>query len=197
MLTLYGGKSHCCDHVTRRDFLGVGALGFASLAGLLRAQAAGPGTPSNKSVILIHLTGGPSQLESYDLKPLAPPEYRGAFRPISTNVAGIEICELMPRQAQIMDKLVIIRDMQFHNELPFDHDPHEVFSGYAPKHRRPPLGSLVSRVRPPESRAVPPYVSLCKHKTIRSIPFLAKSPQSGTHRSSWPLGDSSKPACPW
>lgn len=167
MLTLTGKRIRCCDRVARRDFLQLGALGFASLAELLRSQATAQTIKSSKSVILIHLTGGPSQLESYDLKPLAPVEYRGEFNPIATSVPGIEICELMPMQARIMDKLVIIRDMQFHNELPFDHDPHEVFSGYAPRYRRPPLGSLVSHVRPPESQSIPPYISLCKHK--RSI----------------------------
>ncbi len=63
-----------------------------------------------------------------------------------------------------MDKRAIIRNMKFPNELPFDPDPHEVFPGYTRKHRRPPLGSIVSRVQPPTSRALPPYVSLCKHK---------------------------------
>lgn len=189
MLTLSGNAIRCCERIGRRDFLHIGALGFTSLPHVLRAQAATGTTSRQRSVILIHLTGGPSQLDSYDLKPDAPVEYRGEFHPIATSVPGIEICELMPMQARIMDKLIIIRDMQFHNELPFDHDPHEVFSGYAPKHRRPPLGSLVSRLRPPESQAIPPYISLCKHKSSISERLHPEDPlYAGTgHRPFAPI----------
>ena len=164
MLAFLANNGHLRHGVRRRDFLGLGAMGCLSLAGLMRARAAQTSARSGKSVILIHMTGGPSHIDSYDLKPKAPVEYRGAFRPAATNVPGVEINELMPMQARMMDKLAIIRDLQFHNELPFDHDPHEVFSGFPPKMRRPPLGAIVSRIEPPSSRALPPYVSLCKHK---------------------------------
>src|SRR2546423_11936716 len=101
----------CCAGVTRRSFLRVGAL---ALGGLtlgevlrLRAEASTPGTPRPKSVIMIHLSGGPSHLDTYDMKPEAPSEYRGEFRPIRTNVPGMEDCELMPRQAKLADKFAI------------------------------------------------------------------------------------------
>lgn len=189
MLTLLGDRGRCCDRLPRRDFLSVGALGGLSLSGLLQARARANPQPKRRSVILIHMVGGPSQLESYDLKPLAPAEYRGEFRPIPTCVPGVEISELMPMQARIMDRLAIIRDMQFHNELPFDHDPHEVFSGYIRRHRRPPLGSLVSRVQPPTSQALPPYVSLCQHKTSISERLHPEDPlYAGTgHRPFAPI----------
>ena len=108
MLTFLGRRRRFCDGVSRRDFLRVGALsvGGLTLADLLRlkAQAAVGPTPG-KSVIMVFLHGGPSHLDMYDMKPQAPVEFRGEFRPIHTNVPGMDICELMPRQAQIMDKL--------------------------------------------------------------------------------------------
>ncbi len=164
MLTVLGSDGEARKSTNRRDFLTLGAMGCLSLANVLRAQAAENPVRCHKSVILIHMTGGPSHIDTYDLKPSAPVEYRGDFKPVATNVPGLQISELMPMQAKMMDKFAILRDLQFHNELPFDHDPHEVFSGFPPKFRRPPLGSIVSRVKPPKSLALPPYVSLCKHK---------------------------------
>src|SRR5438128_2352565 len=98
-----------CDGISRRNFLQIGALGLGGLtwAELLRFQAQGAvqtrTTP--KSVIMVYLFGGPSHIDMYDLKPKAPAEFRGEFRPTATNVPGVEICELMPRQARIADKL--------------------------------------------------------------------------------------------
>src|SRR5436853_2391816 len=93
---------------TRRGFLRLGAL---TLGGLtlgdvlrLRAESPAPGRPRQKSVIMIHLSGGPSHLDMYDLKPGAPREYRGEFNPIRTNVPGMHVCELMPAQAKIADR---------------------------------------------------------------------------------------------
>src|SRR5262245_45335863 len=104
MLTISGRVQDCfCDRLQRRDFLKVGALGAGGLAldELLRLRAAGAdrtrtSVGSVKSVIMIVLPGGPSHLDMYDLKPAAPAEYRGEFRPIQTNVPGLDICELMP-----------------------------------------------------------------------------------------------------
>ena len=93
-----------CDGITRRNFLRVGALalGGLTLPDLLRsaAQAAEQRQPRRKSVILIWLAGGPSHIDMYDLKPNAPAEFRGEFKPIATNVPGIEISEHLPLQAQ-------------------------------------------------------------------------------------------------
>ena len=107
------------DHVarqgrafTRRSFLQVGtfALGGLTLAEMLRQQAlSGTTAKRPKSALLIHLSGGPSHLDMYDMKPEAPAEYRGEFSPIRTNVPGMEICELMPRQAKIADQFAILR----------------------------------------------------------------------------------------
>src|SRR6478752_5940145 len=104
MLTFLGRRRRFCDGISRRDFLQLGALtvGGLSLADLLRRQTLADGPAADKSVIMVFLHGGPSHLDMYDMKPQAPVEFRGEFRPIRTNVPGIELCELMPRQAQIM-----------------------------------------------------------------------------------------------
>jgi hypothetical protein len=157
MLTFLGRRRRFCDGISRRDFLRVGALtvGGLSLADLLRikAQAAGP-TPG-KSVIMVFLHGGPPHLDMYDMKPQAPVEFRGEFRPIRSNVPGMDICELMPRQAQIMDKLAILRGLNFVEE----HSAHSLWTGYPERINRPAFGSVVSYLKGPHE-ALPPYVSL-------------------------------------
>src|SRR4051794_21230449 len=118
MLTLLGPRlpGHTCDGVSRRDFLRIGALcaGGLSLADLLRLRAQGALRPgaANKAVIMVYLPGGPSHIDMYDLKPDAPAEYRGEFRPIRTNAPGLDVCELMPRQATIANKFSIVRGLK-------------------------------------------------------------------------------------
>ena len=110
MLTLVGDQHHLCDRMPRRAFLKIGALGGLTLADVLRLEAGQSPPPANrKSVILIFLEGGASHLDTYDLKPAAPAEYRGEYRPIRTSVPGFEMCELMPRQAQIAQHLSVLR----------------------------------------------------------------------------------------
>jgi hypothetical protein len=154
--------------LSRRGLLQAGALamGGLTLGDVLRLRAESPATgkPQQKSVIMIHLSGGPSHLDMYDMKPDAPREYRGEFDPIRTNVPGMEICELMPMQAKIADKFTILRGVQ----LAHLHTANEFYSGYpwqeSPRAsvpdeaRRPALGSVVSRLR--GGSAIPPYVSL-------------------------------------
>ena len=103
----------CPGPMKRRDFLQVGglALGGLTLPQVLAGRAAA-GTPNvDTSVIMLYLHGGPSQLETYDLKPQAPREYRSQFQPISTNVPGMEICELFPLQAKLADKFSLVRSL--------------------------------------------------------------------------------------
>src|SRR5262245_3796204 len=104
--------------ITRRSFLRVGslALGGLTLADLPRLRAhAATSHQRARSVVMIHLSGGPSHLDTYDMKPAAPVEYRGEFSPIRTNVPGIEICDLMPLQARIADRFAILRGAQIAN----------------------------------------------------------------------------------
>jgi hypothetical protein len=109
------GARHC-DGVTRRDWLRIGALGLGSLTlpTLLNLEHACGSSPRRRarSVIVLFLSGGPSHLDMWDLKPDAPEEIRGTFRPASTRVPGIQICEHMPMTSAVMDRCAIIRSMQ-------------------------------------------------------------------------------------
>ena len=98
---------------SRRGFLRIGALGLGGLTlpGLLRAEAAAGVRKSHKSVILIYLVGGPPHQDLFDLKPDAPKEVAGPWKPTATNVPGVQICEALPRLARIMDKLVVVRSL--------------------------------------------------------------------------------------
>ena len=102
----------CCDGVNRRDFLRVGALagiGMTLSRYLALADAGEVTSARGKAAIFIRLAGGPSHLDTFDLKPDAPSEYRGEFKPISTNVPGIQISEHLPKLAQVADKFAILR----------------------------------------------------------------------------------------
>jgi hypothetical protein len=158
MFTLWGPPRSGAN-VSRRDFLRVGALGMGglTLADLLRLRAENPTRPSARAIIMVCLAGGPSHLDMYDLKPEAPADVRGDFKPIRTNVPGFDICELFPRQAQIADKLALVRTVQFVE--PMQHELQEVYSGFPKAARRPAFGSVISRLRP-SALPVPPYVSL-------------------------------------
>ncbi len=166
MLNLLGSKQRFCDGIQRRDFLKIGAFGAGlALADMLRIKAqANSGAvrrpTSSKAAIMIFLNGGPSHIDMYDMKPDAPSEYRGEFRPIATNVPGIQICEHMPRQARIFDKLAVIRSLHTNGE----HSDSEVMTGYSESTNRiahhPSFGSVISRLRGNAQSEIPPFVSL-------------------------------------
>ena len=169
MLSILGRpvEGHC-DGRSRRHFLKLGglALGGLGLPRLLAAQEAsqpaGAQAVSHKAVIMIFLSGGPSHQDSLDLKVDAPKEIRGSFQPIATNVPGIEICEHMPRLAQMMDKFAIIRSLF---GSPDQHASDMCVSGYpigakGRQDNHPSLGSVVSRLQGPVDQAVPPFVGL-------------------------------------
>src|SRR5204862_243711 len=114
-----------------------------------------------RSAIMIYLPGGPSHLDMYDLKPNAPREFRGEFKPIVTNVPGVQICELMPRQARMWDKLAVIRSVSSIGE----HSDSEVLTGYSERRNltenHPSFGAVVSKLRGGAANSeVPPFVSL-------------------------------------
>src|SRR6056297_3436767 len=101
-----------CDGLRRRDLLKVGSLsvGGLTLAGYQRLAAAGQVQPGfAQRAIFIELPGGPSHMDTFDLKPDAPDTHRGSFKPISTNVPGIQISEHLPKLARCMDKFAILR----------------------------------------------------------------------------------------
>ncbi|HZY89561.1 MAG TPA: DUF1501 domain-containing protein [Gemmataceae bacterium] len=161
MLTLWGSRQPFCDGISRRNFLQVGAFGAGlTLAGMLRARAATGGGTSNKSAIMIYLPGGPSHLDMYDLKPDAPKEFRGEFKPIATNVPGVQICEHFPMQARMWDKLAVVRSLVSADE----HSDSLVMTGYTENANRtqhhPSLGAVVSKLRGAAASDIPPFVSL-------------------------------------
>jgi hypothetical protein len=168
MLTLGGqpyATRHFCDGLTRRNFLRIGGLGLAgfTLPQLLRAEAQAGVGRSHKSVIMIYLVGGPPHQDMFDLKPSAPREIAGPWRPIATNVSGFQICEAFPRLARIADKLVAIRSLVGNQA---DHDAIQVFNGHHPRKPKPTggwpqFGSAVAKLQGPARAAAPPFVSLC------------------------------------
>jgi hypothetical protein len=106
------GGIRCCDGLTRRELLRIGAIGLGGLAlpQLLQHTSAATGKSGKaRSAIILFLSGGPSQLDTWDLKPEAPEDIRGAFRPIATNVAGIQISEHLPRMARLANRYAILR----------------------------------------------------------------------------------------
>jgi hypothetical protein len=110
-----GHTARYCDGVCRRSFLqigvaGMGAVGLGQMLAWKEASAA-VGAKKDTSVILLWLDGGPGHMDMYDMKPEAPPEYRGIWRPIKTNVPGIEVTELFPLQAKIADKFSVVRSL--------------------------------------------------------------------------------------
>src|SRR5437868_5476752 len=114
MLTIYGNqKARFCDGLSRRNFLKIGGLAMGGLAlpQILQAEAQMGIRRSHKAVIMIFLPGGPSHQDIFDLKMDAPSEIRGEFKPISTAVPGLQICEHLPLMAKAMDKMTIIRSM--------------------------------------------------------------------------------------
>src|SRR5207248_4911381 len=154
------------DAISRRNFLKIVAFGAGlTPADMLRQRSMGnapaAGTPTaNKAAIMIYLPGGPSHMDMYDLKPDAPVEYRGEFRPIQTNVPGVQICEHMPMQARMWDKLACIRSIVSVEE----HSDSLVMTGYSENTNRsahhPSFGSVVSRLRGHLNADIPPFVSL-------------------------------------
>src|SRR5437870_5410126 len=122
MLRILGSRKQLCDGWSRRDFLWAGGLGlfgvglndYFRLADLQAAPAkksAGKSFGRAKSCILLYLYGSPSQLETFDMKPNAPVEIRGEFKPIRSTLPGGDVCELLPNTAKIMDKVTVIRSV--------------------------------------------------------------------------------------
>src|SRR5688500_15289559 len=110
-MSVPSGNDRSGNRLQRREILRLGAFGLGglTLADLMRCEAQGANAGRPKSVIYVVLPGGPSHIDMYDLKPDAPVEYRGPFRPIATRLGGVQICELMPLQAGIMDQLALLR----------------------------------------------------------------------------------------
>jgi hypothetical protein len=181
----------------RREFLRVGtlALGGLTLPDLLRRRAEAGAGSADTAVILFWMWGGPSQLETYDMKPAAPSEYRGPLRPIRTNVPGIEICEYLPLQAEIADKFSLIRSL--HHEMSAHNDGSiEVLTGKTPsvpdptsqaRSEHPDFGMIASQSRGPRAEGIPQYVG------VQRAPFMTNPGYLGAGHRAFETGDPSKP----
>lgn len=161
-----------CRGFSRREMLQVGAVGALGLrlTDLLTARAArADETPPARAMILLWLWGGPSQIDTFDLKPKAPVEYRGPYSPIPTNVPGIEISELIPRLAQRADRYTIIRSLQHGTNdhgiggtvgLTSSQAGGTSLGGQTvPGQLQPTHGAIVSRIRGNQTE-LPPFVSI-------------------------------------
>jgi hypothetical protein len=148
----------------------VGALGVDGLAlpHLLRLQAEAPAGRERpcRSIIMVMMSGGPSHIDTYDMKPAAPAEFRGEFRPIQTRLSGVPFCEYLPLQAKIADKIALIRSLKMGFN---DHQnqceilsgfPAQVVGGKPAAPNRPVFGSLISRLGPQAESPLPRYISL-------------------------------------
>ena len=187
-------KKNCHGPLGRREFLRAGTL---ALGGLTLPQLAAASSPrpsaSQTSVILFWMWGGPSQLETFDCKPDAPSEYRGPFRPINTNVPGIDVCEIFPKLAQVADKYSIIRsihhDMSSHNDGSI-----EMLTGKTPAQAdptstavssHPDIGMVTSRMRGAGPSGIPNYVGIPKK------PFMTRTQYLGVSHTAFETGDPS------
>jgi len=162
MLTILGDKQRFCDGVSRRNFLKVGALamGGLGLTDILAAEAQAGVKSSHKSVIMVYLPGGLGHQDSFDLKLDAPSQMRGECKPTATNVSGIQICDLMPRLAKMMDKFAIVRSLVGARD---EHANPLCLTGYPmaeTSKNQPCLGAVVSNVFGAVDRTVPPFVDL-------------------------------------
>ena len=178
-----------CTKVSRRSFLTVGSAGVAglSLPGILANEAMAATTVRGKSLIMIHLDGGPPQMDLIDPKPYAPSEVRSPFAPISTNVPGLGLTELMPQCARIADKLVFLRSLVGSDGK---HHAFQCQSGYGEKALksiggRPALGCVVKHLLGRPEDEVPNFIDL-----MQGRPLVRNSARPGF------LGISCKPFRP-
>lgn len=170
MWSLLGNAVRHCDGISRRDFLHAGALGIGglTLADMLRLEADAGITNSEKAVINIHLDGGPPQMDMIDMKPQAPAEIRGEFSPISTSDPGIQVCELMPRIATMVDQFALIRSLvgsagrhdAFQCQAGFPFQDLESIGG------RPAMGSVIAKLRGTATDNAPPFVDLMQGRPL-------------------------------
>jgi hypothetical protein len=187
----------CPGPLPRREFLQAGALALGGLVlpDLLRARAAALRDSADTSVILLYLHGGPSQLETYDLKLNAPTEYRSVFRPIHTSVPGMDLCELLPLQARLADRIALVRSVH-HTMSSHSDGGIEVLTGKTPsrpdptstsKSEHPCLGAIASKVRG-FSKVIPPYVA------VPNQMYMIRPSYLGLHHGAFNAGDPSRPA---
>jgi uncharacterized protein (DUF1501 family) len=200
-----GRTGRYCDGLSRRSFLTLGVSGMASLGlpQILRAQAQSaerPGARRDTAVILIWLDGGPSHMDLYDLKPDAPAEYRGIWRPIRTRVPGFDISELFPKQARVTDLFSVVRSLH-HDTGDHFAGGHRMLTGKAlgvsganTGQRFPSIGAVVSRELGPRRRGMPAYVGVPHAASIGLNPgYFGGHMLGAQHNPFQPGGDPNAP----
>ncbi len=196
-----GSSPRYCDGISRRSFLALGVAGLAnvSLAQLARAREASS-AKKNTSVILLWLDGGPSHMDLYDMKPDAPVEYRGLWKPIHTRVPGFDITEMFPKQAKVTDKFSIVRSLH--------HDTGDHFAG---AHRMlttkdmgvggantpgrfPSVGAIANRELGPRRRGMPGYIGIPHAASVGLTPgYFGGNYLGAQHNPYQPGGDPNSP----
>ena len=171
MLTIFGRNQNFCDGLSRRNFIKIGGFAMGglcslTLADILRGEAAAGRRLQHKALINIYLPGGPPHQDMWEVKEDAPLEIRGEFRPISTSVPGIQICELFPRIAAMMDKFAVIRSLTGCEE---HHDGYQCTSGWLRPSLsglggRPSIGSVLWKLKGPVDPGVPSHIGLGETK---------------------------------
>jgi uncharacterized protein (DUF1501 family) len=181
MLELTTPSPHRCDGLSRRGFLKIGTLGLGglTLADALRARACGSGTRGastpERSVILIWLDGGPPQHETYDPKPDAPEQFRGPLKAIATALPGVQVSELLPNHARLLNKVSIIRSLH-HDHGDHFAAAHWMLTGYHGSSARslpaqyPSAGSIVAKLKGPRKPGMPAYVGLPNTHSVGLVP---------------------------
>ncbi len=186
---------------SRRNLLKASMTGMAglSLPGLLRAREQSPTATKNKSVILLWMTGGPSQIDTWDPKPLRPLENRGPFLPIATKLPGVQICEHLPKQAAMLDKFTLIRSMDARHS---NHEPNRVFQtgnlDAEPRTNKeaemyPAIASIIAKHHGANQPGMPPYVGFYRSPShIAFGGYLGQQydPLQGNLASKLPIYDS-------
>jgi uncharacterized protein (DUF1501 family) len=176
-----------CDGVRRRDALKIGAAGAfgfgVTLPQILAGRADAADSKSDVSLIILFLKGGLSTIDTWDMKPQAPAEFRGEFQPIATNVPGVQLCEHLPRLAQQMDKVALVRSFG-HSDSGHGPADHYMLTGYLPgagfngglkpNNQRPAHGAVISRQLGPRG-SVPPYVCLPRMHNSAGSSYLGSS----------------------
>ena len=196
MFSILGQNTRLCDGISRRELLRVGGLSACGLALPQLLQASQSGAPPRgiisdptfgraKNIIYVWLQGGPPQHETFDPKPDAPAEIRGPFKPIQTNIPGVQFCELLPRIARIADKLAVVRSLHTDTDL-HDASGYEVLTGYrytGTNSRQisptdwPYFGSVLKLVKPSEK--LPPLTSVWIPDIMRLNENVTPAGQTG------------------
>jgi hypothetical protein len=184
-----------CDGLDRRSFLQVGVSGLAALGLPHLAQAReAAGARRDTSVILIWLDGGPGHMDMYDMKPDAPAEYRGIWRPIRSRVPGFDVTELYPRQSRVTDKFSMIRSLH-HNTGDHFAAGHRILtakdmgvSGANTDGKFPSIGSIVSREVGPRRMGMPAYAAVPHAASIGLVPGYFGAHLLGPRFNPFPTG---------